>query len=162
MAVIRGDWWAQAGRPIVKDAEDVGTADLATCCITSEKISAAPLTRSVIAVVGNPVSSDAGFTSCTQVWRPLVDVSVQRIQHISITAYVTASSGESITLFSDGSSMASVTLTTGSLIAGTRTAASTLDTAYIAACTDLTAKYFSSTGAVPGIGAFQIDFTTTG
>ena len=173
MAVFRGDWWAHKERPILKGIAEIDVGDIADSAVetdkiadknvTSEKASTNVITKSFMAIAGNPTTSDAGFTSCTQLWRPLVDVTVRSIQHIAITKFVTASSGNEFLFYAGaGTSMGTVTLSTGNVAAGVRTAGSTLDVGYIAACTDLKAKFMTSTGAVPGFSGFQIDYTTTG
>jgi len=191
MAVFRGDWWAQATRPLLKGIAEIDSADLASCSVvtakiadgsvestkladtsvdtskiadlnvTSEKASTNLLTRSFMALVGESASSDAGFTSCYQLWRPLVPVTVQRIQHVALTAYENTTE-DSFTFYAGaGSSMGSVTLSTV-YRAGLRTAGSTLGVASLAACTDMTIKLVSTTCCAPGLSAFQIDYTTTG
>jgi len=197
MPVFRGDWWAQKERPILKSIREIDSEDLASCSVTtakladgsvestkladtsvdtskiadlnvtSEKASTNLLTRSLIALVAESASSDGGVTSSYQLWRPLVPVTILRIQHIALTAYENAT-GDIFTIFggasSVGSSMASVDfapVSTG-IVAGTRTAASTLDVAGLAACTDLKIKLVSTTCSNPGQSAFQIDYVTTG
>lgn len=145
------------------------TATLGDTIVTSEKASTNLNTRSVLVFLEGATSTEAAgqvrpCSTTNAVWRPLVPVSVLRIQRYSLALEEMATC-DNFTLYGNaGTCIGGILLSAGTTnpAAYTRTASGALTLTALAACTDVLVRRFSSTCSVQGRSAFQIDFISSG
>ena len=170
---FQGDWWSQSQRPILKQGRavtaDVETADIADVRVTSEKAATNLNTRSVLVFLEGATSTEAAgqirpCSTTNAVWRPLVPISVLRIQRYSLALEEMATCDNFVLYGNAGTCIGGILLSAGTTnpSAYTRTASGALTLTALAACTDVFVRRFSSTCSVQGRSAIQIDYLSSG
>lgn len=130
--------------------------------VLSQKASNNLVTRCVVVPVVGPVSSGAGLSSGTVVWRPSVAVVLDSWAHLAIETYENAT-GDIFALFGNaGTSIGQVTLGTTALAPGTVSTAGAINQANLAAGTNVLLTLTHSTCSNPGLSAIQINYITSG
>lgn len=185
--VFGGEWWNQNTRPILKVragavTADVEQADLETCAVTcaalgalvvsSEKASVNLVTRSYEVTIVPPEPSGllsggtsiGGWTTAYTVWRPLVPITVKRVQAYILDNYQHACN-DSLTLYGNaGTSIGDIYFCglATAIAGGTRVAGGNLNLVALPGCTDVLVKWAVSTCSVAKAVTVQLDYQTTG
>lgn len=179
MTLVRGEWFNQGARPILKAKEDVEQGDFAACAIqaadvaggaiNSEKASANLRLNHILLFYGESSSTEAAGAAIHEstaraYWRPRSNVNVLAIKHIPMALHENATC-DNFTLYgNNGTCIGHVPLKSVStgIARGTVTVGSGLNQVALAACTDVLIKLFTSTCSVPGRAVIQLDYESTG
>ena len=164
---MSGDWWAKGQEPVLHNLAEVETDDLAALNVTSEKLSANALRRSVVVPLPDlAAGSTAPLTSAYQVWTPSLPVVVVAARLNPLTSWVQTTVQSTVvgTLRACDQDVGTVVIpTTDAPVRGSQLAFSIASPVSIAAGTPLTFGLPTATSNgmdAPG-HALQIDYYST-
>ena len=185
MTLVRGEWYNQGKRPVLKEMEDLEQGDFAACAITCEtladghvvtaKLAACNVTnvkaslnlryRTYTAFIDKQsVSSSDGWSTAYVVWQPSIAVNLLDVKHYTLGVYENATC-DNLALFKNASSsfgqVALKTLTTD-IAGGTMTDFSLAACVALAACTPVAIKLTGSTCSVPSRQMLVFGYESSG
>lgn len=183
MPIVRGEWYHQSTRPMLKYKDgavtaDVEQSDVASCAVTSGSIALAAVKsehastglrrRSVSLFFKGTTSTEAAGVAAVEstalvVWRPSVPINVVGFDVLNPSLYGNATC-DNLTLYgNEGTCIGHVpfkSVSTG-VARGTRTAGSGLVRQALAADTNVLAKLFTSTCSQPADLLIQLHYEST-
>lgn len=174
MTLVRGSWYNEPNRPMVKASEDAEQGDFAACAITcsaiaaghviSEKASDGLRRRSYTAFVDKKAaSSSEGWSSTYVLWQPSIKVNLLGVALFNIGDYENATC-DNLTFYKNASSsfgqFALKSISTG-IAAGTRTDMSLSACQTILADTPVTVKVNGSTCSAGGRATVTFEYETS-
>ena len=171
------DWWARGKEPLLQDEAEVDTADLADDAVetaklaalnvTSEKISANALRRSIVIPLPDlAAGTTAPLTSDYEVWTPSRAVVVQAARLNPLTSWVLTTVQSTVvgTLYAGADDIGTVVIpTTNAPVRGSQLAFSVAAAVSVAAGQALTfgLPTATSNGMDAPAHSLQIDYTST-
>lgn len=177
MPIVRGDWWAQDQRPVLKDDADVESADqaaagvttaaLADLNVTSEKISANALRRTVVCPLPDlAAGTTAPLSSAYHVWTPSKPIIIRDLGLTPLTSWIQTTVQSTVvgTLYAGDNAVATVVIpTTNAPGRGTRLAFGTISNASVSSGVALTFALptASSAGMDAPAHALDIQYDST-